>query len=56
MICLVYFIILGRISAGDAQVSVRCGVQDFAVPGGLLVVKSTLNELEDIMKLTLRSQ
>ena len=55
MICLVYFIILGRISAGDAQVSVRSGVQDFAVPGGLLVVKSTLNELED-MKLTLRSQ
>ena len=29
--------------------------QDFAVPGGLVVVKSTLNELED-MKLTLRSQ
>jgi hypothetical protein len=55
MICLVYLIILGRISAGDAQVSVRSGVQVFSVPGGLLRVKSTLNELKD-MKLTLRSQ
>ena len=33
----------------------RSGVEDFAVPGGLLVVKSTLDEIED-MKLTLRSQ
>ena len=33
----------------------RSGVQDFAVPGELLVVKSTLDEIED-MKLTLRSQ